>query len=207
MKLYGSYTSPFVRRIATTLKIYDLEFTNIELKTSNAAQLSELRSKNPLGRVPAFETNEGAFLIDSIAILDYLDRLVGIKKSLIPSDFEQRTTVMTQIGILNGAMEKTVSAIYEVEKRPENKIHRPWFEQLHQQTKDGMEAVDNMCMTPWINGEQMTQADVSAVVFLDAIKQARPDDVPILKCPKLFALSKRANSLSAFSDTFKVRSH
>ena len=65
MILYGSYTSPFVRCIATTLKLYDLEFTNIELKTSNAAQLSELRSKNPLGRVPAFETDAGAVLIDS----------------------------------------------------------------------------------------------------------------------------------------------
>ena len=155
MILYGSYTSPFVRRIATTLKLYDLEFTNIELKTSNAAQLSELRSKNPLGRVPAFETDAGALLIDSIAILDYLDRLVGIEKSLIPSDFEQRTTVMTQIGILNGAMEKTVAAVYEVEKRPTEKIHRPWLEQLHQQTKDGMEAVDKLAVTPWINGEKL----------------------------------------------------
>ena len=87
-------------------------------------------------------------------------------------------TVMTLIGILNGAMEKTVSAVYEVEKRPEDKIHRPWLEQLHQQTKDGMEAVDNLAVTPWINGEKMTQADVSAVVFLDSIKQVRPNDVP-----------------------------
>ena len=174
MILFGSYTSPFVRRIATTLKLYDLEFTNIELKTSNAAQLSEVRSKNPLGRVPAFETDAGALLIDSLAILDYLDRLVGLEKSLIPSGFEQRTTVMTQIGILNGAMEKTVAAVYEVEKRPTEKIHRPWLEQLHQQTKDGMEAVDKLAVTPWINGEKITQADGSAVVFWDAIKQAGP---------------------------------
>ena len=207
MILYGSYTSPFVRCIATTLKLYDLEFTNIELKTSNAAQLSELRSKNPLGRVPAFETDAGALLIDSIAILDYLDRLVGIEKSLIPSGFEQRTTVMTQVGILNGAMEKTVAAVYEVEKRPKEKIHWPWLEQLHQQTKDGMEAVDQLAVMPWINGEKITQADVSAVVFWDSIKQVRPNNVPTLECPKLVALSERANSLTAFSDTYKVRGH
>ena len=171
--LYGSYTSPFVRRIATTLKLYDLEFTNIELKTSKAAQLLELRNKNPLGRVSAFETDAGAVLINSRAILDYLDRLVGVKKSPMPSDFEQRKTVMTQIGILNGAMEKTVSAVYEVEKRPIEKIHRPWLEQFYQQTKDGMEAVDNLAMTPRTNGAKITKADVSAVVFLDAIKQVR----------------------------------
>ena len=207
MILYGSYTSPFVRRIATTLKLYDLEFTNIELKTSNAAQLSEVRSKNPLGRVPAFETDAGALLIDSLAILDYLDRLVGIDKSLIPSGFEQRTTVMTQIAILNSAMEKTVAAVYEVEKRPIEKIHRPWLEKLHQQTKDGMEAVDKLAVTPWINGEKITQADVSAVVFWDSIKQVRPNNVPPLECPKLVALSEEANSLRAFSDTYKVRGH
>ena len=134
-------------------------------------------------------------------------RLVGIEKSLIPSDFEQRTTVMTQIGILNGAMEKTVAAVYEVEKRPEEKIHRPWLEQLHQQTKDGMEAVDKLAVTPWINGEKITQADVSAVVFWDSITQVRPNNLPTLECPKIVALSEKANSLSAFSDTYKVRGH
>ena len=139
MILYGSYISPFVRRVATTLKLYNIGFANIELKTSNATQLSELKSKNPLGRVPAFETDTGELLIDSVAILDYLDRLVGEETSLIPSNFDQRTRVMTQIGILTGAMEKTVSADYEVKKRPETKIHRPWLEKLYQQTKDGME--------------------------------------------------------------------
>ena len=79
------------------------------------------------------------------------------------------------------------------------------LEQLHQQTKDGMEAVDKLAVTPWINGEKMTQADVSAVVFWDAIKQVRPNDVPAIECPKLVALSERANSLSAFSDTYVER--
>ena len=207
MILYGSYISPFVRRVATTLKLYDIGFTNIELKTSNAAQLSEIKSKNPLGRVPAFETDSGEMLIDSVAILDYLDRLVGEETSLIPSKFNQRTRVMTQIGILTGAMEKTVSAVYEVKKRPENKIHRPWLEKLYQQTKDRMEAVDNMAIMPWINGEKMIQADVSAVIFWDSIKQIRPSDAPILNCPNLIVLSEKANSISAFSETYKVPSH
>ena len=70
-----------------------------------------------------------------------------------------------------------------------------------------MEAVDNLAMTPWINGAKITQADVSAVVFLDAIKQVRPDDVPTLECPKLVSLSEQANSLTAFPDTYKVRGH
>ena len=70
-----------------------------------------------------------------------------------------------------------------------------------------MEAVDNLAVTPWINGEKMTQADVSAVVAWDSIKQVRPNNVPALECPKLVTLSERANSLSAFSDTYKVRGH
>ena len=114
---------------------------------------------------------------------------------------------MAEIGILNGAMEKTVAAVYEVEKRPTEKIHRPWLEQLHQQTKDGMEAVDKLAVTPWINGEKITQADVSTVVFWDSIKQVRPNNVPTLECPKLVALSEKANSLTAFSDTYKVRGY
>ena len=114
---------------------------------------------------------------------------------------------MAEIGILNGAMEKTVAAVYEVEKRPAEKIHRPWLEQLHQHTKDGMEAIDKLAVTPWINGEKITQADVSAVIFCDSIKKVRPNNGPTLECLKLVALSKKANSLTAFSDTFKICGH
>ena len=207
MILYGSYASPFVRRVATTLKLYDIEFRHIELKTSNAEQLSELINKNPLGRVPAFETDSGKILVDSVTILDYLDRLVGEGKSLIPSDFQQRTKVMSQIGILTGAMEKAVSSVYEVEKRPKDKIHMPWLEKLYQQTKDAMEAVDKMAIMPWINGKKITQADVSGVIFWDTIKQIRPDGVPRLNCPNFIELSKKANKLREFSQTYKTRGH
>jgi len=206
MILYGSYTSPFVRRIGTTLKWYNIEFKHIELKTSKPEQLIELKKKNPLGRVPAFELNTGQVLIDSYSILDYLDRYVGEKKSLIPSNTEYRAKVMSQIGILNGAMDKTVSAVYEVEKRPQHKIHSPWLEALYQQTKDGMEAIDKMVMMPWINGKDMTQADVSAVIFWDSIKQVWPNDAPLLNCPNLSTLSVNANKLNSFSDTYKIRS-
>ena len=77
MILYGSYTSPFVRRVATTLKLYSIDFRHVELKTSNEEQLLKLINKNPLGRVPVFETDSGEVLVDSATILDYLDRLVG----------------------------------------------------------------------------------------------------------------------------------
>jgi len=205
MILYGTYSSPFVRRVATTLKLYDIEYRNIELKTSNAEHLYELKKKNPLGRVPAFEIDSGELLIDSVAILDYLDRLIGDENSLIPSGFEQRTRVMTQIGILTGAMEKAVSAVYEIEKRPKDKIHSPWLQNLYQQTKDGMEAVDKMAIMPWINGEKMTQSDVSGVIFWDSIRQVWPTDAPVLNCPKLIALSEKANAMSAFSETYQRR--
>ena len=205
MILYGSYTSPFVRRVATTLKLYSIDFRHVELKTSNEEQLLKLINKNPLGRVPVFETDSGEVLVDSATILDYLDRLVGKNKSLIPSGFQQRTKVMSQIGILTGAMEKTVSSVYEVEKRPKDKIHLPWLKKLYQQSKDGMEAVDKMVIMPWINGKELTQADVSAVIFLDSIKQVWPDTAPILNCPNISELSINANKMKEFSDTFKFR--
>ena len=102
MILYGSYTSPFVRLIAPTLKSYNLKLANIELKTSHAEQLSQLKIKNASGRVPTFETDQGELIIDSLSICDYLDRFVGSERSLISADFGKRTRVMTEIDILSG---------------------------------------------------------------------------------------------------------
>ena len=47
----------------------------------------------------------------------------------------------------------------------------------------------------------MTQADVSTVAFWDFALRNRPADAPPLDCPKLAALSERANALPEFAET------
>lgn len=197
MILYGGFGSPFVRRVAITLRLYGIEHEHRPVRAADP----ELRAVNPLARIPALVTEDAGALIDSATILDYLDRLVGPEKALTPASGTERTRVMALIGLAIGGVEKSIAEYYERGKRPEEKWHRPWMDQLLQQSKDGFAAVEAVAETPWLTGDAITQADVSTVAFWDFALTNRPADAPSIDCPKLAALSERANAMPEFAGT------
>jgi len=204
MKLYGSFGSPFTRRVGTTLLLYNLKHEHLVLRANVPEELEQLKKINPLARIPALETDDGMALVDSVTILDYLDRLVGPDGALTPSTGAVRTQMLSLIGIGAGAAEKSVSCYYEEgvnAKRPADKIYRPWVDKMYEQTKDGLEAIESMVKGPWIMGNKITQADVSLVCFLDFIVKHRPATAPQLNCPNLEKISKKANLMVEFSST------
>ena len=193
MKLYGSFGSPFTRRVGTTLLLYNLKHEHLVLRANVPEEREQLKKINPLARIPALETDDGEALVDSVTILDYLDRLVGPDRALTPSTGAVRTQMLSLIGIGAGAAEKSVSCYYEEgvnAKRPPDKIYRPWVDTMYEQTKDGLEVVESMVKGPWIMGNKITQADVSLVCFFDFIVKHRPESVPQLNCPALEKISK-----------------
>ena len=204
MKLYGSFGSPFTRRVGTTLLLYNLKHEHLVLRANVPEELEQLKKINPLARIPALETDDGMALVDSVTILDYLDRLVGPDGALTPSTGAVRTQMLSLIGIGAGAAEKSVSCYYEEgvnAKRPADKIYRPWVDKMYEQTKDGLEAIESMVKGPWIMGNKITQADVSLVCFFDFIVKHRPETAPQLNCPNLEKISKKANLMVEFSST------
>ena len=204
MKLYGGYGSPFTRRVGTTLRLYKLDYEHIPLRGSVPEELAQLQKFNPLGRVPALETNDGQAVADSAAILDFLDQAVGPEKSLTPPSGDARTEVMNIIGIAAGAAEKSISCYYEEginAKRPPEMVYRPWVDRMYEQTKDGVEALDKMMKGPWMTGATLTQADVSVVCFWDFIAKNRPESASALDCSNLAGLSERANAMPEFAAT------
>lgn len=204
MKLYGGFGSPFTRRVGVTLRFYQMPHDHVVLRGSVPEELAQLEKFNPLGRVPALETDDGRALVDSATILDYLDQLVGPEKSLTPPTGDARTEVMNIIGIATGAVEKSISCYYEEginAKRPPEMVYRPWVDRMYEQTKDAVEALEQMVSGPWMTGESLTQADISMVCFWDFIVKNRPDAAPALQCPKLTALSATANGMPEFAET------
>jgi glutathione S-transferase len=81
MILIGQYDSPFVRRVAIALRLYGLPFEHRPWSTFGDAD--KIAPFNPLRRVPTLVLDDGEALIESMAILDYLDELVGPDKAMI----------------------------------------------------------------------------------------------------------------------------
>src|SRR4051795_3607601 len=88
MILIGQYDSPFVRRTAIALRLYGLPFEHRPWSTFGDAD--KLAAFNPLRRVPTLVLDGGEALIESTAILDYLDELVGPDKAMIAGKGPER---------------------------------------------------------------------------------------------------------------------
>jgi glutathione S-transferase len=76
MKLYGSGNTPNPRKVKIVLAEKAINYEMVELDLMNGEHKTpEFLQKNPLGRVPVLETDEGEFLTEAIAICRYLEAL------------------------------------------------------------------------------------------------------------------------------------
>ena len=88
MLLIGKLNSPFVRRVAVSLKLLGIGYEHADW--SIGPDLERIRQYNPLGRVPTLVLDEGEVLMDSTAILDHLDEVAGPGRALLPGSGRER---------------------------------------------------------------------------------------------------------------------
>ncbi|GAA0568749.1 glutathione S-transferase family protein [Caenispirillum bisanense] len=203
MILVGRNLSPFTRRVAISLQLIGLPFERRELAT--ATQMDEIRTYNPLGRVPALVLEDGEVLIDSAAILDYLDELAPADRRLTPAAGAERRSVNRLVAFALGAMEKGVIAYYETARRPAELQWPQWSQMADAQILAGLQQLETAAAAiagdGWLVGERLTQADISAVVALDFIRAVRPALLPAEALPHLSALARRCGEMPAFAAT------
>ena len=68
------------------MNLYGMEFEVQVLMVAKPEDVAKLEQSNPLGRVPALILEDGRRMIDSNAILNYLDELAGPDKRLTQAD-------------------------------------------------------------------------------------------------------------------------
>jgi glutathione S-transferase len=198
--LFGRHASPFVRRVAVTLRLYGIVYRHEPLMPfgPDKAKLAEF---NPIARVPALRLADGEMLIDSAVILDYLDSLAGPERALTPAGGPARRRVLTLQAVAHGANEKLVGALYERHFRPREAWHRPWLDVCDKQVCDGFGWLNDALVGPWFLGERMTQADITVAVFWLFARGKRPNFVAGLGCGKLDELADRLQATPAFQAT------
>lgn len=85
MKLYTSKVAPNPRRVHIFLAEKGIEIETIEIDLGESQHLDpEFVARNPMGRVPVLELDDGAYLAESMAICRYFEethpkpRLMGV---------------------------------------------------------------------------------------------------------------------------------
>jgi glutathione S-transferase len=202
LQLIGYNRSPFVRRVAATLNLYGIPFEQLALRARD--QGAEIARHNPLARVPALVLDGGETLVDSAAILDHLDELVGPERALTPPRGAERRAVLRCVMLGVGAAEKAVMAFFEKALRPTERVWPERAERLLGQVQGGLGALDALLAAhggEWLACGRMTQADVTATVALDYVDVAVPEAAAEGRFPRLAALRDRVDALDAAGRT------
>src|SRR5689334_15062259 len=160
MILIGQYDSPFVRRVAIAMRMYGLAFEYRPWSTFGEGD--KIAAFNPLRRVPTLVLDDGEVLIESAAILDYLDELVGPERAMIAARGPERRRALKTISRATGLADKAVSLLYERVLRKEHQS-KVWVERCETQISDVLAVLEveraGIASAYWF-GEKSGHADI-----------------------------------------------
>jgi len=197
MILVGQYDSPFVRRVAVSLRV--LGFAYEHDTRSVFADFAAMRRVNPLGRIPSLVLDDGDTLIDSAAILDWLDQTVGPERALVPAREPERRRVLRRIALATGVIDKIGAATYEQLIRPSAYRWPEWIERCRIQGKGAVEALAG---ETWPGEGALDQAQITTACMIRYVRMADPEIIPIGRYQALDALSARCEALPEFVATY-----
>ena len=196
MILVGQYDSPFVRRVAITLNFYGMKFERNAISVfSDAKAMAQI---NPMVRIPSLILDDGGVLIESGAIIDYLDGRAGPERALTPPSGTERQMVLQVMAYATGAIDKLGTIVYERTFHPPEHVAKEWIARCRSQLQGALSVLEDLPKEPYFVGERLSQADVTVGVMLGYMK-LRPEYAPNPSFyPTLEALSERLEDLDAF---------
>ena len=170
MKLIGSTTSPYVRKVRIVMAEKKLEY-NLVLEDvwSDTTQINQ---SNPLGKVPCLVMEGGEALFDSRVIVEYLDTLSPVGK-LIPASGRERAEVKTWEALADGVNDAALLARMEAvwNKRSDAQRSQPWIDRQLSKIKVSLKAMsEGLGDKPFCSGNHMSLSDIAvgcALGYLD----------------------------------------
>jgi glutathione S-transferase len=201
MKLIGMLDSPYVRRVAVSMKLMGLPFEHASISVFRT--YDQFKALNPVVKAPTFICDDGTVLMDSTLILDYLESIAPAKRRLMPGEVEARKQALRLIGLAMAACEKGVSLLYERDKRPAEKQHQPWLDRVTEQANAAFAELERAAAkaSPWLQGKAINAADVAVACAWRFAQYYDSAEIPAARYPALVAYSARAEALPEFAST------
>jgi glutathione S-transferase len=199
MKLIGLFDSPYVRRVAVSLRFYGFEFEHVALSVFR--HQDEMRKTNPLLKVPMLVLDSGEKLVESSFILDYLDSEMPLEKRLTPASGRARREVQQRCATAMLAAEKAVQIVYETKLRPTEFSYAHWINRCTEQMHTAFGLLEALPPSQAPAGGSLTQGDITCAVVLRFAQFVLPAEFPSGRYPQLEELSAYCEALPAFVQT------
>jgi maleylacetoacetate isomerase len=199
VQLYSYFRSSAAYRVRIALNLKGLPYDTVPIhlqKEGGINRKPEFRAINPHMRLPALRLDSGDLLIQSLAIIDYLDD-IHPQPPLLPQDPIAKAKVRAIAQVIACDIHPLnnigpLRYLKNVLGQDQSKIDA-WY---HHWVHDGFQAVEEMISPgPYTFGSEITLADICLV---PQVYNARRLKTPLDKYPKIVAIDAACNKLAAF---------
>jgi glutathione S-transferase len=199
MKLIGSLTSPYVRKVRVVMAEKKLDY---QLVLEDVWANEAILKSNPLGKVPCLVMEGGEAVFDSRVIVEYVDTLSPVGK-LIPPSGRERVEVRTWEALGDGVCDAAVLARLEQTWTPRGEARsQAWVDRQMGRVSTALKAMSQgLGDKPWCNGNHFTLADISVGVALAYLDFRFPHIDWRGDYPNLAKLGEKLAARQSFVDT------
>ena len=158
MKLIGSYTSPYVRKVRIVLAEKKIE-VDFVIDSPWTAE-SKVPNLNPLGKIPVLVLDDETPLFDSRVIVEYIDSVTPNNK-LFPAGKREGIEVKRWEALADGICDAAAAAFLEA-KRPPAQQSAEWISRQRDKITRSLEFMtEELGEKPYCMGTHFSLADIA----------------------------------------------
>jgi len=168
MKLIGSNTSPYVRKVRIVMAEKKLDYQYV---VEDVWANDNMLKSNPLGKVPCLVVEGVEAIFDSRVIVEYVDTLSPLSR-LIPASGRERVEVRTWEALADGVLDAAIAARLEANWAPRGESRsQAWIDRNMSRVSASLKAMSRgLGEKPWCAGLHMSLGDIAvgcALFYLD----------------------------------------
>ena len=199
MKIIGSVTSPYVRKVRIVLAEKKIE-ADFVLENVWAAETT-IGQTNPLGKIPCLVMDDGSAVFDSRVIVEYVDTLSPVGK-LIPADGRERAVVKTWEALGDGVLDAGILARLEATWRPAEQQSPAWIARQMSKIDAALKSMSiGLGESNYCHNNQFSLADVAVGCALGYLDFRFPSVDWRTQYPNLDQLHQLLMQRQSFQDT------
>lgn len=198
MKLIGTVTSPYTRKVRVALaeKRMECEFIVDSPNTPD----SVIARYNPLGKIPVLVLDDDNTIFDSRVIVEHLDNATPGNR-LIPAEKRPRILVRRWEALADGCTDAAIALVNE-KKKPAAQQSAEWITRQQGKVDRALQAMaDDLAARPWCAGDFFTLADIAVGCCLGWLELRLPDLPWRRSYPNLARLADKLAQRPSFRDT------
>jgi glutathione S-transferase len=201
MKLIGSTTSPYVRKVRIVMAEKKLDYQFLLDNVWSAD--TRIAASNPLGKVPCLVMEGGEAVFDSRVIVEYLDTLSPVGK-LIPSTGRERAEVKTWEALADGLLDAAILVRLEntFEGRKPSERSQAWIDRQMDKVHASLKAMtQGLGDKPFCSGIHLSLSDIAVGCALGWLEFRFPEIGWRAEYPNLAKLMDKLAQRASFADT------